>query len=77
MGILTGSANGLAFDLFAQHAGGVLRLACSLGRADRLGTELGNLGVAPVTDAVNLADFQKAEIVKWGKAVKDSGAQVD
>lgn len=48
-----------------------------IARSDAFREKLGNLGVQPVTDSVNLADFQKAEIVKWGKAVKDSGAQVD
>lgn len=48
-----------------------------IARSDAFREKLGNLGVAPVADPVNLADFQKDEIAKWGKAVKDSGAQAD
>ena len=64
---------GLPADVTAKLKAEVEKIA----RSDAFREKLGNLGVAPVTDAVNLADFQKAEIVKWGKAVKDSGAQVD
>jgi len=40
--------------------------------------KLGNLGVVPNQDfKESLADFQQREIVKWSKAVKDSGAKVD
>ena len=64
---------GLPADVAAKLKAEVEKIA----RSDAFREKLGNLGVAPVTDAVNLADFQKAEIVKWGKAVKDSGAQAD
>jgi tripartite-type tricarboxylate transporter receptor subunit TctC len=39
--------------------------------------KLGDLGVVPSVEPVSLADFQKAEVEKWGKAVRASGAQVD
>jgi tripartite-type tricarboxylate transporter receptor subunit TctC len=48
-----------------------------IARSEAFREKLGNLGVQPVAESVNLADFQKAEIVKWGKAVRDSGAQAD
>lgn len=39
---------------------------------------LGNLGVVPNQNfKESLADFQQREIVKWSKAVKDSGAKID
>ena len=36
-----------------------------------------DLGVVPSAAPLSLAQFQKTEIVKWGKAVQDSGAQVN
>jgi tripartite-type tricarboxylate transporter receptor subunit TctC len=40
--------------------------------------KLGNLGVAPAAPTkVPFADFNRAELVKWGKAVRDSGASLD
>ena len=40
--------------------------------------KLGNLGVAPAAPTrVAFADFNRAEIGKWGKAVRDSGASLD
>ncbi len=46
-------------------------------RSDAFRDKLGDLGVAPSVEAVSLADFQKAEVEKWGKAVRASGAVVD
>lgn len=46
-------------------------------KSDAFREKLGNLGVVPSTEGVNLAEFQKAEVAKWGKAVRDSGAQAD
>ena len=46
-------------------------------RSEGFKAQLGNLGVQPATDAGPLADFQKGEIAKWGKAVRDSGAVQD
>ncbi|HMN80043.1 MAG TPA: tripartite tricarboxylate transporter substrate binding protein [Burkholderiaceae bacterium] len=40
--------------------------------------QLGNLGVVPFTEKIDsLEAFQRREIVKWGKAVRDSGATLD
>jgi tripartite-type tricarboxylate transporter receptor subunit TctC len=39
--------------------------------------QLGDLGVQPSTEPVSLAEFQKREVARWGKAVRDSGATVD
>jgi len=40
--------------------------------------KLESLGVVPVALTRNaFADFQKAELAKWGQAVRDSGARVD
>jgi tripartite-type tricarboxylate transporter receptor subunit TctC len=46
-------------------------------RSEAYRAQLGNLGVQPAVEPVSLADFQKAEIAKWGKAVRDSGAAQD
>lgn len=46
-------------------------------RSDAFRDKLGDLGVVPSVEAVSLADFQKAEVEKWGKAVRASGAVVD
>lgn len=46
-------------------------------RSDAFREKLGNLGVQPQAEPVPLADFQKAEVAKWGKAVRDSGAAAD
>jgi tripartite-type tricarboxylate transporter receptor subunit TctC len=48
-----------------------------IARSDAFREKLGNLGVQPQAAAVNLADFQKAEVAKWGKAVRESGAVAD
>jgi tripartite-type tricarboxylate transporter receptor subunit TctC len=39
--------------------------------------KLGNLGVEPSSSPNSLPEFQKAEVAKWGKAVRDSGAKVN
>ena len=40
--------------------------------------KLGNLGVSPPgATRQSFADFQRAELAKWGKAVADSGATLD
>jgi len=46
-------------------------------RSEAFKSQLGNLGVQPSVEPVSLADFQKAEVAKWGKAVRDSGAVQD
>ncbi len=39
--------------------------------------KLGDLGVLPAERSESLAEFQLREIEKWGKAVRDSGAQAN
>jgi tripartite-type tricarboxylate transporter receptor subunit TctC len=46
-------------------------------RSEAFKQKLGDLGVQPATAPLTLPDFQKSEIVKWGKAVRDSGAVQD
>jgi tripartite-type tricarboxylate transporter receptor subunit TctC len=46
-------------------------------RSDAFRERLGNLGVQPATLREPFADFQRAELAKWGRAVQDSGATVD
>ncbi len=47
-------------------------------RSQDFRSKLGNLGVTPASAMKgSFADFNKAEMVKWGKAVRDSGASLD
>jgi tripartite-type tricarboxylate transporter receptor subunit TctC len=46
-------------------------------RSDAFEQKLGNLGVQPSTEPLSLAEFQKTEVVRWAKAVRDSGATAD
>jgi len=46
-------------------------------RSDAFRNKLGDLGVQPSGDPLSLAEFQKREVAKWGKAVRDSGAALD
>lgn len=46
-------------------------------RSDAFEQKLGNLGVQPSTEPLSLAEFQKAEVARWAKAVRDSGATAD
>jgi tripartite-type tricarboxylate transporter receptor subunit TctC len=47
-------------------------------RSDAFRDKLGSLGVVPMTASrESFADFHRAELAKWGKAVQDSGASVD
>jgi tripartite-type tricarboxylate transporter receptor subunit TctC len=47
-------------------------------RSDDFRAKLEPLGVAPMVLSGNeFAEFQKAELAKWGKAVRDSGATMD
>jgi tripartite-type tricarboxylate transporter receptor subunit TctC len=48
-----------------------------IARSDAFRDKLGNLGVQPASESVSLVDFQKSEVAKWGKAVRDSGAVAD
>ncbi len=49
----------------------------SIVRSDAFRDRLGNLGVVPSAEPLSLPEFQRAEVVKWGRAVRDSGAAVD
>jgi len=46
-------------------------------RSDAFKQKLGNLGVQPSTEPLSLPDFQKREVTRWAKAVRDSGATAD
>lgn len=47
-------------------------------QAPEVRARMQEIGIEPVgTGPAEFATFQKAEIAKWGKAVKDSGAHVD
>jgi tripartite-type tricarboxylate transporter receptor subunit TctC len=46
-------------------------------RSDAFKQKLGNLGVQPSTEPLSLAEFQKTEVARWAKAVRDSGATAD
>lgn len=65
---------GLPGPVAQQLATEVERIA----RSDAFRERLGNLGVQPTVIARDgFATFQRTEIAKWGKAVKDSGASLD
>jgi tripartite-type tricarboxylate transporter receptor subunit TctC len=46
-------------------------------RSDAFREKLGNLGVSPSVPPADLDGFLRAELAKWGKAVRDSGAIVE
>ena len=47
-------------------------------RSDAFRDKLGNLGVTPAAAMrMSFADFHKAEITKWGRAVQDSGTTLE
>ena len=47
-------------------------------RSDAFREKLGNLGVAPAAPMRGpFADFNRAELAKWGKAARESGASLD
>ena len=47
-------------------------------RSDGFRSKLEPLGVVPTAlSSVELAEFQRAELLKWGKAVNDSGATMN
>ena len=47
-------------------------------RSEAFREKLGNLGVSPAGPMkIAFADFNRAELAKWGKAVRDSGASLD
>jgi len=58
----------------AQLTGAIEGIA----RSDAFRSKLEPLGVIPtVLSGVAFAEFQRSELAKWGKAVRDSGASVD
>ena len=67
-----GPAN-MPAEIAGRLRGEVERVA----RSEAFKEKLGNLGVQPATDSVSLAEFQKQEVARWGKAVRDSGAAID
>ena len=47
-------------------------------RSKNFKDKLGNLGVAPTAPLkTSFEEFNRAELAKWGKAVRDSGASID
>ena len=46
-------------------------------RSEAFREKLGSIGVQPSTEPGSLAEFQRGEVAKWGKAVRDSGAVQD
>ena len=46
-------------------------------RSEAFREPLANIGVQANTDVTSLADFQKSEVERWQKAVRDSGAKAD
>ena len=60
----------LPADIAAKLRGEIERIA----RADAFKDKLGTLGVQSPAEPVSLADFQRQEVAKWGKAVRESGA---
>ncbi|MCM5569919.1 tripartite tricarboxylate transporter substrate binding protein [Burkholderiaceae bacterium FT117] len=64
---------GLPADVAAKLREAVAKVVTSAAYKEKLG----NLGVEPSKDPGSLAEFQKREVAKWGKAVRDSGATVN
>ena len=48
-----------------------------IARSDAFRDQLGAIGVQTNTDGVALAEFQRQEVERWQKAVRDSGAKAD
>lgn len=46
-------------------------------RSPAFSAKFADLGVVPSAEPLSLGQFQQTEIAKWGKAVRDSGAQVN
>jgi tripartite-type tricarboxylate transporter receptor subunit TctC len=65
---------GLPADMAAVLSGEVEKIA----RSAEFRGKLESLGVVPAAlGSGALAEFQRAELLKWGKAVRDSGASMD
>ena len=65
-------------NLSADTAGSLIAASEQIVRSDAFRSRLEPLGVifAALTGGA-LADFQRGELTKWGKAVRDSGAATD
>lgn len=63
----------LPAEVTARLRSEIVRIA----RSSEFRDKLGDLGVVPATGSGSLAEFQRVEIEKWGKAVRESGAQVN
>ncbi len=62
----------------AREAGLLRREIEKVVRSDAFREKLGNQGVTPAAPLpVSFEEFNRAELAKWGKAVRDSGAAVD
>ncbi|MEO7744213.1 MAG: tripartite tricarboxylate transporter substrate binding protein [Usitatibacter sp.] len=48
-----------------------------ISRSDAFRDPLARIGVQTNTEVASLADFQKSEVERWQKAVRDSGAKAD
>lgn len=48
-----------------------------ISRSDAFREPLANIGVQANAEVASLADFQKGEVERWQKAVRDSGAKAD
>lgn len=46
-------------------------------RSDTFREKLGNLGVSPAVPLADFDAFHRAELAKWGRAVRESGASLD
>ena len=65
---------GLSPDATAVLSDATAKIA----RSDEFRVKLEPLGVAPTSlSGQEFAEFQRAELAKWGKAVRDSGASMD
>jgi len=65
-------------NLSADTAGSLIAASEQIVRSDAFRSRLEPLGVIFVAlTGGALADFQRGELAKWGKAVRDSGAAVD
>ena len=67
-----GPAN-MPADVAAKLRAEIERIA----RSDAFRDQLGAIGVQTNTEGVALAEFQRQEVERWQKAVRDSGAKAD
>jgi len=60
-------------DVTAKLRTGIGKIA----KSDAFRDSLAAIGVQTNTEGVPLAEFQKSEVERWQKAVRDSGATAD